>query len=90
MDIHTLEQRVEDIEKRNANVEADKAWETSTTRKCLLALCTYVAIGLYLWAIGVSSPWIHAIVPALGFMISTLTMPFFKERWIRYARIQKK
>ncbi|MEK7099151.1 MAG: hypothetical protein AAB916_01385 [Patescibacteria group bacterium] len=32
----------------------------------------------------VVQPWIRAIVPALGFMISTLTMPFFKRRWMEH------
>lgn len=81
--MESLEQRIQTIEERNAKVEANKAWETSWTRFCLLALCTYIAIGLYLWAIGVGRPWVNAIVPAVGFMISTLTMPFFKKMWLR-------
>jgi len=83
--MENLEQRVQTIEERNAKVEADKAWETSWTRFCLLALFTYVAIGLYLWVIGVGRPWINAIVPSVGFMISTLTMPFFKKVWLRWT-----
>ena len=79
-----IEQRIEKLEERNAKVEADKAWETSFTRKFLLVLFTYLAIGLYLHAIGVERPWMNAIVPAVGFMISTLTMPFFKSLWLKY------
>ena len=78
-----LEQRVRRIEERNVRVGVDKAWETSWTRRALLALFTYLAIGFYLQAIGISKPWINAIVPAVGFMISTLTMPFFKNLWLR-------
>lgn len=81
--MENLEQRIELIEARNSKVEADKAWETSWTRRALLAMFTYLAIGLYLAAIKVSQPWINAIVPALGFMISTLTMPWFKKLWIK-------
>lgn len=81
MDI--IEQRITTIEQRNERVEADKKWETSWTRRALLALFTYLAIGLYLWAIHVPRPWINAIVPAVGFMISTLTMPFFKRQWLK-------
>lgn len=86
MNMDNIEQRVEKLEERNAKVEADKAWETSFTRKSLLALFTYLAIGLYLQAIEVDRPWINAIVPAAGFMISTLTMPFFKSLWLRKFR----
>lgn len=59
--------RVNQIEERNKKVEADKAWETSYTRRGLLILFTYIAIGLYLWVIGVSNPWLNAIVPSVGF-----------------------
>lgn len=76
-----FEQRVEQIEERNRKVEADKAWETSWTRRGLLTLFTYLAIGVYMWAVGISRPWLNAVVPAVAFMLSTLTMPFFKKVW---------
>lgn len=77
-----LEIRIQKIEERNSGVEADKAWETSWTRRILLTIFTYLAIGIYMWAIGVSKPWLNAVVPSIGFMLSTLTMPFFKKIWI--------
>jgi hypothetical protein len=86
MNMGNIEQRIEKLEERNAKVEEDKAWETSFTRKSLLVLFTYLAIGLYLQAIEVDRPWINAIVPAVGFMISTLTMPFFKSLWLSKFR----
>ena len=49
--METIEQRVQQIENRNRSVQADKAWETSWTRRALLAAFTYLAIGAYLWAI---------------------------------------
>lgn len=81
-----LEQRIKNIEERNAKVELDKAWEKSFTRRFLLCLFTYLAIGLYLSAIGIQNPWLNAIVPAVAFMLSTLTMPFFKKMWIKYKK----
>ena len=80
---NNLEQRIRKVEERNQRVEGDKLWETSWTRRTLLAMFTYLAISLYLFAIGVARPWINAIVPTLGFMISTLTMPFFKKIWLK-------
>jgi len=85
-----LEKRVEDIEKRNERVEVDKTWETSWTRRILLIIFTYLAIGLYLQAIGVLQPWLNAIVPAVAFMLSTLTLPYFKKVWIKYSYKRKK
>ncbi len=81
-----LEQRVQKIEERNANVENDKAWETSWTRRALLVLFTYLAVSVYLFAIGVANPWLNGIVPAVAFMISTLTMPYFKRLWLKHRK----
>jgi len=77
-----LEKRIAKIERRNERVESDKAWETSAARRALLALFTYLAVGLYLHAIGIPAAWLNAIVPAVGFMLGTLTLPFFKKQWL--------
>ncbi len=79
-----LEKRIEKIEERNSNVELDKSWETSYSRKILLALFTYIAIALYLKFIVHIDPWINAIVPSVGFLLSTLTLPYFKKLWSKY------
>ena len=79
----TLETRVEAIEKRNQRVESDKAWEGSITRRVLIVLFTYISIGSYMWAIGVDKPLLNAVIPSLGFTLSTLTLPFFKRIWLR-------
>jgi hypothetical protein len=82
--MENLEERILKIEERNKKVEVDKAWETSWSRRLLLVLFTYLAVGLYLASIHISRPWLNALVPSAGFMISTLTMPFFKKIWIKY------
>jgi hypothetical protein len=82
-ELDKLINRVNQIEERNKKVEADKAWETSYTRRGSLILFTYIAIGLYLWAIGVSNPWLNAIVPSVGFLLSTLVLPFLKKWWLK-------
>jgi hypothetical protein len=76
-----IEKRLEKIESRNVNVEMNKAWETSYTRRGLIIIFTYLAIALYLKFIVGINPWINAIVPAVGFLLSTLTLPFFKRMW---------
>ncbi len=82
-----LEERVRAIEDRNRLVEAEKAWEVSLARRGILLVLTYIAIGVYLNLIKVSEPWIAAIVPALAFTISTLSMPFFKKIWLSRKKI---
>jgi hypothetical protein len=82
-EIELLKKRIDALEARNRRVEADKKWETSYTRRVLLFLFTYIAIGLYMWVIDVPRPWLNAIVPSVGFLLSTLTLPFFKDLWLR-------
>jgi hypothetical protein len=84
MDIQDLEKRIEKIEERNRRVEEGKSWETSWTRKILVAIFTYLAISFYLWIIVGINPWINAIVPTVGFLLSTLTFSYFKKLWTKY------
>lgn len=81
--IEQLERDIQEIKKRNLAVEANKAWETSTYRKILVALFTYLAIGIFMWSMAINRPWLNAIVPTLGFLLSTLTLPWFKQLWIK-------
>ncbi len=81
IDIKKLQERIEKIEKRNKIVEIDKAWETSYTRKIILIIFTYLSIGFYMKAINILNPWLNAIIPSLGFLLSTLTLPFLKKTW---------
>lgn len=79
-----LEERIKKIEERNSGVEKDKAWETSWTRKVLIAVFTYAAIALYLKFIVGIDPWVNAIVPTIGFLLSTLTLQYFKVFWVKH------
>lgn len=82
-DKNQIQKDLDEIKKRNKAVEADKAWETSYSRRLILLVLTYLAIGLYLWIIKIDRPWLNAIVPAVAFMLSTLTMPYFKKIWLK-------
>lgn len=84
MGIKDLEREIEKLKERNKRVETDKAWETSSARRGLLVIFTYLAIGFYLNAINVENSWRSAIVPSLGFLLSTLTLPYFKNLWIKF------
>jgi hypothetical protein len=82
--ITDLEKEINKLKERNRRVELDKGWETSFTRRALLMIFTYLAIGFYLNAIKIENPWLNAIVPSIGFLLSTLTLPYFKNLWIRF------
>ena len=82
--LENLDNRIRKAEERNIRVEKDKLWELSYTRRLILILFAYLAIGYYLRAIQVPKPWLNAIVPAFAFMLSTLTLPFIKKFWQLY------
>lgn len=78
----SIEDRVKQLEVRNRRVEADKAWETSWVRRIGIAVLTYIVIAMYLgFVIGIN-PWLNALVPVAGFMLSTLTLAYLKSYWI--------
>jgi hypothetical protein len=82
--IEELDERLKKVEARNKGVELNKAWETSFARRILIIIFTYLAIALYLKFIVGINPWINAIVPSIGFLLSTLTLSWFKKQWAKY------
>jgi uncharacterized membrane protein YccC len=85
-EIAELEKRIQAIEARNQRVEWGKEWEGSWFRKTLIIAFTFTSIGLYMWVIGIEKPWLNAVIPSLGFTLSTLTLPFFKQYWIKQQK----
>jgi len=79
-----MEGEIEGIKERNKRVERDKSWETSKTRIIIISLITYIVIVIFLWSINASRPWLNAIVPTVGFILSTLTLSLFKQFWINH------
>lgn len=71
------------IKERNRRVEYDKAWETSWTRRLIILILTYIVIVIFFYFANLPNPLINSIVPALAFVISTLTLPIFKKIWIK-------
>jgi len=82
-DLQQLKNEIEKIKERNARVEADKAWETSLFRKILVAILTYVVIVLFFIAAELPKPFINPVVPTLGFLLSTLSISYFKSLWLK-------
>ena len=78
-----MENQIQAILDRNKKVEADKAWETSLTRKLFIALLTYACAWLWLYIIKQPLAWLTAGVPVLGYLLSTLTLPPLKKYWLK-------
>lgn len=84
--LEELEKRINDIEKRNKKVEGDKAWETSTLRKILIVVLTYIFAVLYLKIADTTNPFFGAVVPCVGFFLSTQTLNIIKKKWLRNGK----
>ncbi len=80
-----MEKRIAAIESRNKKVELDKAWETSVIRRVLIALFTYFIVVLFFVVAGLPRPFVNSLVPTAGFVLSTLSLPWFKKIWIRFV-----
>ncbi len=80
--INELNSEIIKIKERNKNVERDKAWETSYTRKILIIILTYIVVVVTLYFLNLPNPLTGAIVPVIAFFLSTLTIPLFKKWWL--------
>ena len=80
-----VNKRLDAIEQRNKKVEMDKAWETSWARKIIIAFLTYITIVLFFFVAKLPKPFLNSIIPTAGFVISTLSLPYFKKFWIKYV-----
>ncbi len=79
-----LEEEIERVKARNSRVEKDKKWETSWTRRAAITLATYIVVLLFFLVIGTNKPFESALVPSIGFLLSTLTIDFLKSRWLKH------
>lgn len=85
--IATIEAELNALRQRNARVEADKAWETSSFRMASVSAITYAVAAIAMFLIGVRNPALNALIPTLGFFLSTQTLPVVKKGWIeRHVR----
>jgi hypothetical protein len=82
--IQNLEKEIALVKQRNLKVEADKAWEVSWIRRLFIAISTYIIAGIWLiFVVQDTFPLLKAFVPALGYLLSTLSLPFIKKWWIK-------
>lgn len=78
-----MEHDIREIQERNRRVELEKAWETSLTRRGIIAIITYVVAYLWLVNIGNEKALQNALVPFLGYLFSTWSIPVVKKWWIQ-------
>lgn len=78
-----IEKEIIILKQRNAKVEADKAWETSTFRTATIAILIYITVSIVFTILGITKPLWNAIIPSLGYILSTQSLPFIKRWWIK-------
>ena len=71
------------LKERNAKVEAEKAWETSSLRKLFVTVITYLFIVLIMSILKIETPLVNALIPTAGFLLSTLTLSFVRTIWLK-------
>lgn len=81
--VEHLEKEIEVLKARNARVEKEKAWETSWQRKIAIIVTTYFVMFLVFWSLGNDAPFLNAIVPTLGYTLSTLSMGWVKKLFLK-------
>jgi hypothetical protein len=81
--IKQLEKEIQEIRARNKRVELEKAWETSLLRSVSILVVTYSLVVVVMYFLDIERPFINAIIPTLGYFLSTQTFPFIKKWWIR-------
>ena len=77
--VEKLESEIKQIKARNHKVEGDKAWETSWLRRILILFFTYIFAVLWLSLADTTNPFLGAIVPCAGFLLSTITVYSVKK-----------
>ena len=82
--VMNIEEEIKKIQARNKKVELDKAWETSNTRKISVACLTYFTMVLVMYSLGMENPFIGAIIPTLGFTLSTFSLVFIRRFWEKF------
>lgn len=78
-----INKEIQALQERNKHVEADKAWETSKFRKFSICIITYSIASLVMWTIGVQKVLLNALIPTLGYFLSTQSLPAIKKWWIK-------
>jgi hypothetical protein len=80
--IEQLERDIADIKERNKRVESDKTWERSFIRIGFIMVLMYIFAVVFLHVIRANNVFLNALVPTVGFFLSTQSLPFIKKWWI--------
>ncbi|MBI2032883.1 MAG: hypothetical protein HYT10_00215 [Candidatus Levybacteria bacterium] len=86
-ELEELRSEIEAIKKRNKRVEADKAWETSTTRNIFIAVSSFIIIYVVMRLVNADNPFFNALVGALTYLLSTFSYGILKAWWLKKRQL---
>ena len=81
-EIEEIQKEINLIKERNKKVEPDKAWEVSVFRVISVVIMTYLITAVVFYFIGVNNFLLNALIPTVGFYLSTQSLPFIKRWWL--------
>lgn len=81
--LQSIDQVLDQVKERNLRVESDKAWEGSKTRIILVCVITYIVATGVFFSLGAQRPFLDAVVPTLGFLLSSQSIPLAKKLWLK-------
>ncbi len=77
-----IEDRINNIEKRNKRVELDKKWEISITRRVCIIILTYIIVVSYSYLVrNNNNILLSSLVPVIGYTLSTLSLKLIRKFW---------
>lgn len=88
--LENLESIVREILIRNERVELEKKWERSSTRIILVAALTYSLMSLVFFLLNAENWYLGALVPTLGYLLSTLSLTWAKGLWLVRRQNEKR
>ena len=77
-----LKDEIQKIKDRNIRVGFDKAWEISWTRRILILAITFIVSSTWLFVIKETNVFLKALIPTVGYLLSTLSISQLKKLWI--------
>lgn len=80
-ELRRLQYEISQIHERNAQVERNKSWETSRSRLVAVTAITYFTMILIFTALGSSRPFLDAVVPTTGFILSAQSLSIVRKIW---------
>ena len=84
--VTAIEEEIASIRERNFEKDISKRFESSFLRVAVIMVVTYGIVFGYLYFLEVNKPELNAIVPTLGFNLSTWSLSFVKTCWLKRQR----